>query len=238
MRNGEVLEEGAVCSFVTGSTSSDAASIPALHVGGALHPSAACWRAGSGEEGKRGREGEKQHIMWVSGEDHDQAVTHAATELGENQTRKRNEEGRSGGGEKCGAECTQKPRRKGEEGEEGRKRRGGARGKNRVHLTSARLCSSHATMPCCCVRSASMPMPMRGNIIHGISAIITMMSCLCASVFSNQPSLCVCVCVCVCRGHASAGSRQESTHPQKRREERECVREEEKGNSRPNEPTK
>ena len=83
-----------------------------------------------------------------------------------------------------------------------------------------------------------MPMPMRGNIIHGISAIITMMSCLCASVFSNQPSLCVCVCVCVCRGHASAGSRQESTHPQKRREERECVREEEKGNSRPNEPTK
>ena len=174
MRNGEVLEEGAVCSFVTGSTSSDAASIPALHVGGALHPSAACWRAGSGEEGKRGREGEKQHIMWVSGEDHDQAVTHAATELGENQTRKRNEEGRSGGGEKCGAECTQKPRRKGEEGEEGRKRRGGARGKNRVHLTSARLCSSHATLPCCCVRSGGGA----GCCVHPCPCQCMAMSCV------------------------------------------------------------
>ena len=48
-----------VCSFVTRSASSDAASTPALHVGEASHPSAACWRVGSGKEEERGREGEK-----------------------------------------------------------------------------------------------------------------------------------------------------------------------------------
>ena len=62
-----------------------------------------------------------------------------------------------------------------------------------------------------------MPMPMRGNIIHGISAIITMMSCLCASVFSNQPSLCVCVCVCVWQ-RARQCRQEEEEHTQGRRE--------------------
>ena len=57
MRKREVLEEGVVCSFVTGSSSGAAASIPAIHVGQASHPSAACWCVGSGKE-ERKREGE------------------------------------------------------------------------------------------------------------------------------------------------------------------------------------
>ena len=103
MRKREVVEDGAVCSFVTRSASSGATSIPVLHVGQASHPSAVCWCVGSGKEEERGREGPKQHTMWVSGEDHNHAVAHAATGLGKNQTRKRNEEGRSGGEEKSGA---------------------------------------------------------------------------------------------------------------------------------------
>ena len=74
-----------------------------------------------------------------------------------------------------------------------------------------------------------MPMPMRGNIIHGISAIITMMSCLCASVFSNQPSLCVCAESTPVQAAGGA-----HTPPKK---ETACVCEEEEGNSQSNEPT-
>ena len=43
MRKWEVLEEGVVCSLMTGSSSGAAASIPAIHVGEASHPSAVCW---------------------------------------------------------------------------------------------------------------------------------------------------------------------------------------------------
>ena len=61
MRKGEVVEEGVICSFVTRSSSGAAASIPALHVREASHPSAACWCVGSGKK-ERGRAGE-QHTM-------------------------------------------------------------------------------------------------------------------------------------------------------------------------------
>ena len=129
--------------------------------------------------------------------------------------------------------CTWRPRRKeekggGEEGENRGERE--ARWKNKVHLTSARVCSSHATMPCCCVRSGGVgcrvhPCPCQCVATSCVAshAIITMMSCLCASVFSNQPSLSVCLSVCVCRGHASAGRR---AHTQERRMSA-CVCEEE-----------
>ena len=56
MRNGGGVGGRAVCSFVTRSSSGGAASIPALHVGEASHPSAACWCVGSGkEERERGK---------------------------------------------------------------------------------------------------------------------------------------------------------------------------------------
>ena len=56
MRNGGGVGGRAVCSFVTRSSSGGAASIPAIRVGEASHPSAACWCVGSGnkEEGERG----------------------------------------------------------------------------------------------------------------------------------------------------------------------------------------
>ena len=60
-------------------------------------------------------------------------------------------------------------------------------------------------------------------------AIITMMSCLCASVFSNQPSLCVCAESTPVQAAGGA-----HTPPKK---ETACVCEEEEGNSQSNEPT-
>ena len=50
MRKGKVLEEGVVCSLMTGSSSGAAARIPVLQVGEASHPNAACWCVGSGKE--------------------------------------------------------------------------------------------------------------------------------------------------------------------------------------------
>ena len=133
---------------------------------------------------------------------------------------------------------TQKPRRK-EKGEKrGEKRRGEARWKNRVHLTtSARRCSSHATMPCCCVRSASMSMPMRGNVMCGISCHHhhdELFVCQC--VLQPAIPVCMCVCVCVCRGHANAGSSRRSTQPKKKRQ-RVCVRRK-RGKQPANQPIK
>ena len=52
MRKREVVEEVVICSFVTRSSSCDAASIPGLHVGQASHPSAACWCVESGKEAR------------------------------------------------------------------------------------------------------------------------------------------------------------------------------------------
>ena len=103
----------------------------------------------------------------------------------------------------------------------GKRERGEARWKNRVHLTtSARRCSSHATMPCCCVRSASMCMLMRGNLTPGISCHHhhdELFVCQCVL----QPAIPVCVCLCVQRAR-QCRQQQESTHPKKKRE-RACV---------------
>ena len=209
------MEEGVVCSFVTGSSSGAAASSPALHVREASHPSAACWCVGSGKE-ERGRG--VQHTMCVSGEDHNQAVAHAATGLGGKPDKEKKRGGRRERKEEWCWVRTQKPRRKakGEEGS-GRKRRGGgATMEKRVHLTSARMCSSHATMPCCCVRSASMSMSMRGNVMCGISC------------HHHHDELFVCQCVlqpslCVCAEGMSVQAAGEGAHTSKRKEERVCV---------------
>ena len=132
---------------------------------------------------------------------------------------------------------TKEKRKKGEEGgkrgEEGEKRgEREARWKNKVHLTSARMCSSHATMPCCCVRSASMCMPMCGNVMHGISCHHhhdELFVCQCVL----QPAIPVCVCVQRAR---QCRQQQESTHTPKKRE---CVCEEEEREtaSQMNQPT-
>ena len=160
---------------------------------------------GRRKEGERG----EQHTMWVSGEDHNDAVAHAATGLGKI---RQGEETRKDKGEKRRVVLDVHPETK-EKRKMGKRERGEARWKNRVHLTtSARRCSSHATMPCCCVRSASMSMPMRGNVMCGISC------------HHHHDELFVCQCVlqpaipvCVCREHASAGSRR-STHTPKKRD--------------------
>ena len=126
---------------------------------------------------------------------------------------------------------TKEKRKRGEE--RVKEERGGARWKNGVHpTTSARVCSSHATMPCCCVKSgggwlscASMSMSMRGNVMHGTSCHHhhhdELFVCQCVL----QPAIPACMCVCVCRGHASAGSSRKAHTPQKR--ESACVCEEE-----------
>ena len=110
-------------------------------------------------------------------------------------------------------------------GEERMKEERGARWKNRVHLTSARVCSSHATMPCyCCVRSgggwlscASMSMPMRGNVIHGILCHHhhdELFVCQCVL----QPAIPVSICVCVCEeGTPVQAAAGKHTHPKKER---------------------
>ena len=60
MRKWEVLEERVVCSFVTRSSSGAAASIPAIHVGEASHPNAACWCVGVARK-ERERRGKAAH---------------------------------------------------------------------------------------------------------------------------------------------------------------------------------
>ena len=146
---------------------------------------------------------------------------------GENQTRRRNE-GEEGREKKSGAGCAPKNQGEKQRGKRGAGERGegGATMEKRVHLTSARMCSSHATMPCCCVRSgggwlscASMSMPMRGNVIHGISCHHhhdELFVCQCVL----QPAIPVCVCLCVQRAR-QCRQQQESTHPKKKK--RECV---------------
>ena len=62
MRKREVVEDGVICSFVTMPASSAAASIPAFHVGGDSHPSAACWCVGSGEEGREEERGKSSTL--------------------------------------------------------------------------------------------------------------------------------------------------------------------------------
>ena len=104
-----------------------------------------------------------------------------------------------------------------------KRKKGGRGGKGGgVHLTSARRCSSHATMPCCCVRSASMCMPMRGNVMCGISCHHhhdELFVCQCVL----QPAIPVRMCVCLCVQRArQCRQQQESTHPKKKRE-RACV---------------
>ena len=143
-----------------------------------------------------------------------------------------------------GAHPKTKEKSKGGRGEREKEERGGATMEKRVHLTSARMCSSHATMPCCCVRSgggwlscASMSMPMRGNVIHGISCHHhhdELFVCQC--VLQPAIPVCMCVCVCVCRGHANAGSSRRSTQPKKKRQ-RVCVRRK-RGKQPANQPIK
>ena len=128
----------------------------------------------------------------------------------QSQARRRNEGG-EGGEKKSGAGCA--PRNQGEK-QRGKRGEREARWKNKVHLTSARMCSSHATMPCCCVRSASMPMPMRGNVIHGILCHHhhdELFVCQCVL----QPAIPVCVCLCVQRARQCRQQQQE--HTQERR---------------------
>ena len=151
---------------------------------------------------------------------------------GENQTRRRNE-GEEGREKKSGAGCAPKNQGEKQRGKRGAGERGegGATMEKRVHLTSARMCSSHATMPCCCVRSGGgggcvHPCPCQCVAMSSTAshAIITMMSCLCASVFSNQSSLSVCVCVCVQRARQCRQQAGEHTPPKKKRGERVCAR--------------
>ena len=155
----------------------------------------------------------------MSGEDHNQAVAHAATGLGGKPDKEKiRGGGRSGGGEKRGVACapgSQGEKKKG--GREGESGVWGARWKNRVHLTSARVCSSFATMPCCCVRSASMSMPMRGNVMCGISCHHhhdELFVCQCVL----QPAIPVCVCAESTPVQAAGGA-----HTPKKENKRESV---------------
>ena len=156
----------------------------------------------------------------MSGEDHNDAVAHAATGVGETPDKEKKRGGRRE--EEWCWMCTWRPRRK----EKG----GGARWKNRVHLTSLRLCSSHATMPCCCVRSgwgwllcASMSMPMRGNVMCDISCHQhhddELIVCQCVL----QPAIPLCVCVCVCAEGTPVQAAGRRAHTPKKEERRESV---------------
>ena len=160
----------------------------------------------------------------MSGEDRNHAVAHAATGLGEIQARRRNEGGEGGRGRRVVLDVHPETKEKRKRGEERMKEERGARWKNRVHLTSARVCSSHATMPCyCCVRSASMCMPMCGNVMHGISCHHhhdELFVCQCVL----QPAIPVCVCLCVQRARQCRQQAGEHTPPKKKRGERVCAR--------------
>ena len=70
---------------------------------------------GRRKEGERG----EQHTMWVSGEDHNDAVAHAATGLVSKSDKEKKRGGMKGEGEVWCWVCTQKPRRKEKGGEEG-----------------------------------------------------------------------------------------------------------------------
>ena len=110
-----------ICSFVTRSSAGAAASIPAIHVHEASHPSAACWCV---ESGKEARDRGEEHIIQVSGEYHNDGVAYAATGLGETPDKEKKRGGEKG--EKSGAGCTPK-----NQGEKKRGRRGGKRGEGK-----------------------------------------------------------------------------------------------------------
>ena len=149
---------------------------------------------------------------------------------GENQTRRRNE-GEEGREKKSGAGCAPKNQGEKQRGKRGAGERGeggGATMEKRVHLTSARMCSSHATMPCCCVRSGGgggcvHPCPCQCVAMSSTASHAIMMSCLCASVFSSQPSLSACLCAFVCAGSISVRAAGAGAHNQKKRRESACV---------------
>ena len=108
-----------ICSFVIREVSGGAAGIPAIHVHEASHPSAACWCV---ESGKEARDRGEEHIIQVSGEDHNDGVAYAATGLGETPDKEKNR-GRMGE-ERCGAGCAprnQGEKKNGEERERGSK---------------------------------------------------------------------------------------------------------------------
>ena len=128
---------------------------------------------------------------------------------------------------------TKEKRKRGRRGVKGE--RGGARWKNSVHLTSAHMCFSHATMPCCCVRSASMCMLMRGNLTPGISCHHhhdELFVCQCVL----QPAIPVCMCVCVQRARQCRQEEEEHT-PKKEERVRVCEEEERETASQMNQPT-
>ena len=128
---------------------------------------------------------------------------------------------------------TKEKRKRGRRGVKGE--RGGARWKNSVHLTSAHMCFSHATMPCCCVRSASMCMLMRGNLTPGISCHHhhdELFVCQCVL----QPAIPVCMCVCVQRARQCRQEEEEHT-PKKEERVRVWVRRKRETASQMNQPT-
>ena len=124
------------------------------------------------------------------------------------------------------------PRNQGEKKKGGREgEEGGGKMEKQGASHLCRMCSSHATMPCCCVRNGGCgvhPCPCQCVATSCVAShAIIMMSCLCASVFSSQPSLSACLseCVCVCAEGTpvQAAAAGEHTHPKKKRQ-RGCVR--------------
>ena len=152
---------------------------------------------------------------------------------GENQTRRRNE-GEEGREKKSGAGCAPKNQGEKQRGKRGAGERGEGGG-NDGKTGASHLCP-HVLQPChhaMLLREewgwwwlcASMSMPMRGNVIHGISCHHDELF-VCQCVLQPAIPVCMSVCVCVCREHVSAGSRSRSTQPKKKKRECVCVRRE------------
>ena len=174
----------------------------------------------------------------MSGEDHNDAVAHAATGLGKvrqgEETREKKGRGRR---VVCCGGCS--PRK--EKGEERVKEESGRKGKgSKMEKQGASHLCPHVLQPChpamlLCeewrgwLLCASMCMPMRGNAMCGISCHhhdddeLIVCQCVLQPAIPVCMCVCVCVCVCVCRGHASAGRRR-STHTQKKKRQRVWVR--------------
>ena len=167
----------------------------------------------------------------MSGEDHNDAVAHAATGLGKvrqgEETREKKGRGRR---VVCCGGCS--PRK--EKGEERVKEESGRKGKgSKVEKQGASHLCPHVLQPCHpamllheewrggWLLCASMSMPMRGNVIHGISCHHhhdELFVCQCVLQPASPVCMCVCVCVCVQRARQSRQQQQESTHTQKRRD--------------------
>ena len=166
----------------------------------------------------------------MSGEDHNQAVAHAAIGLVSKPDKEKKRGGRSGGGgeEWCWMYTWRPRRRKGEEGEKEKEERGSRMEKQGAsHLCLPVLQPCHHAMLLreewrgCWLLCASMSMSMRGNVMHGISCHHhhdELFVCQCVL----QPAIPVCMCVCVCAEGTpvQAAGRRRST-PKK--EERTCV---------------